>query len=93
MLRACGLVGFRRGRSLFLWPAWLRAQIRVWYGFLWGTPRKFILFLRRVPLKIHTRPEGSGMDFEGDPYAIKKGLIQNLGGPHTIFFILFRGSP
>lgn len=91
---------------LFLRPARLRARIRVWYGFL-GDPTPFFLFWRGVPLKIHTRPEGSGINFEGNPMPFfftfwrgfplisipdLKGLVWNLGGPFHVIFFLNLGS-
>ena len=66
-----------------------------------GNPTPF--FLAGFPLKIHPRPQVSGMDFEGDPTPFffyffglgsplisipdLKGLVIEFGGTPTHFFI------
>lgn len=80
MLKGCGLVWFRRGKLHAHLPPFLASgQPGIEKGLLWffrGTSN-FSLFLWGVPLI-----------YKSD----QKGLVWNMGSPHTILFSLFVGS-
>ncbi|CAI9549300.1 unnamed protein product, partial [Staurois parvus] len=70
MLRACGLVWFRKGGARSSPSPFLTCRAacsdKGLYGF-WGEPQAVFLFNFGVelPLNIHTRPEGLGVDGRG----------------------------